>query len=132
MTVAARARIALIATGVMLASCQRRIPAEYEYPQGWITEEHRSLTAGSLSGVAADPSGAPVQYALVERMTPDFKTRLDATLTDKGGRFHFRGAHKGTFYLRFRYRGFNDYLVAVRIVPGADNQPLQVRLELSD
>jgi hypothetical protein len=76
---------------LVLIGCARRIPPEYEYPQGWITdlEENRAIVQ-SLSGAVNDGSGAPLQFVLVERMTLDFKRRIDATLTDEKGNFRFR------------------------------------------
>ena len=83
--------VGVIMVGMLLASsCHHRISPEYEYSQGWMTEDHEIVRAASLSGTVADPSGARRQFVLVERMTFDFKTCLDATLTDSNGRFDLR------------------------------------------
>jgi carboxypeptidase family protein len=125
-------RICLIVTSVALlfAACQRRIPPEYEYPQGWVTAEHPIAQARSLSGSVLDASGAPRQSVLVERMTPDFKKRLAATLTNERGEFRLRGG-AGKYYLRFRYRGFNDYLLPVAVAHSS-RETLVVKLEISN
>jgi hypothetical protein len=125
-------RIYLIVLSVVLpfTACQRRIPPQYEYSPGWIRLEHPVVRAGSLSGSVLDPSGAARQSALVERMTPDFKRRLAATLTNESGEFRLRGG-VGKYYLRFRYPGFNDYLVPV-IVTHASRERLVVKLEISN
>jgi Carboxypeptidase regulatory-like domain len=116
---------------ITLPSCRHRIPPEYEYSAGWITEEHSPVRSESLSGTVEDASGAPRGFVLVERTSPDFKTRLDATLTDSRGQFRLRSARSGNFYLRFRLRGFNDYLLLVEVSPqGAPK--LHVRLNISN
>jgi|HubBroStandDraft_1064217.scaffolds.fasta_scaffold182931_2 hypothetical protein len=122
----------LFALPLALCSCQRKIPPEYEYPGGWVTAEHPSQSARNLSGVVTNGRGAPLQSVLVELMTSDFKTRLDARLTDSSGRFNFKRMHAGTHYLRLRDRGFNDYLIAVQVSPDADKSPLAVHLEVSN
>jgi len=71
-------------------------------------------------------------HVLVERMTADFKTRLHVRLTDSSGGFHFHLTRTGTSCLRFRYRGFNDYLMPVRVSPDADKRSLAVHLEVSN
>lgn len=116
----------------LLIGCTRRIPQEYGYPQGWITVlEKDSGVVQSLSGVVDDGSGAPIQFVLIERMTPDFKRRIDATLTDQKGSFRFRHVHGGTHYLRFRFRGFNDYEIPVIITPKAKKHDLTIRMSVS-
>jgi hypothetical protein len=127
-----RSRFMLVVVVLALCSCRHRIPPEYEYPPGWIREEHPSASARYLSGMVTDPSGAPIEHVLVERMTADFKTRLDARVTDSRGRFSFRWMDKGTYYLRFRYRAFNDYLLPVEVSPKSEKSSLDVRLEISN
>jgi hypothetical protein len=72
-----------------------------------------------------------MEHVLVDRMTPDFKTRIDARLTDSAGRFRFRWMRTGTYYLRLRYRAFDDYLVSVQVSPQADHDSLNVQLVVS-
>jgi len=99
-------------------------------------EEHAVVR--SLSGVVKDGSGSPIHFVLVERMSSDFKLRIQATLTDEKGTFRFRHADAGNHYLRFRFRGFNDYEIPVIISPKAkktrsDNRNVgeQLKLKLS-
>ena len=99
----------------LLVGCVRKIPPEYEYPQGYITTEYPAIKVQSLSGIVVYAGDAPVQFVLVESMTADYKTRLKASLTDKHGGFHFSGMDT-VFHLRFRFRGFDDYLVSVIVV----------------
>ncbi len=127
-----RWRFTLIGLVLALCSCQHRIPPEFEYPTGWVTEEHPSINVRALRGVVTDPSGAPMEHVLVERMTPDFKTRLDARVTDSRGRFSFRWTDKGTCHLRFRYRAFNDYLLPIQVSSKSDKSSIDVRLEISN
>jgi len=94
-------------------------------------EEHPSVTVQALSGLVTDASGAPIEHVLVERATSDFKTRIDASLTDSAGRFHFRWMHSGRYYLRIRYRGFDDYLISVHVSPKADTNFLKIPLVVS-
>lgn len=117
---------------LVVAGCTRRIAPEYEYPQGWIThleEDHAFVQ--SLSGIVNDGSGTPIPFVLVERMTPDFKRRIDATLTDEKGSFRFRHMHAGNHYLRFRFRGFNDYEIPVIISPKAKLHDLTIGMSAS-
>jgi len=115
-----------------LTGCVHRIPPEYEYPQEWITdlEENRAIVQW-LSGAVKDGSGAPLQFVLVERMTLDFKRRIDATLTDEKGNFRFRHMPGGTYYLRFRFRGFHDYDIPVILSPKAKKHDLTVKVSVS-
>jgi Carboxypeptidase regulatory-like domain len=124
--------IPLAAMFFLPIGCARRIPPEYEYPQGWITNSEKDhALVQSLSGVVNDGSGAPIQFVLVERMSSDFKRRIEATLTDEKGSFRFRHAHGGNHYLRFRFRGFNDYEIPVIVSPKAKKHNLTVEMSVS-
>jgi Carboxypeptidase regulatory-like domain len=124
-------RFMLVPLVLALCSCSHRIPPEFEYSPGWISEEHPDARPHVLSGVVTDQSGAAIEHVLVERMTADFKTRIDARLTDSAGRFRFRWMRTGTYYLRCRYRAFDDYLISVKVSPKADNDSLHVQLVVS-
>jgi hypothetical protein len=78
-----------------------------------------------------DVSGAPLQFVLVERMTSDFKLRIEATLTDQNGNFRFRHVPAGTYHLRFRFRGFHDYDIPVILSPKAKKHNLTVNMSVS-
>jgi hypothetical protein len=123
-----RRGLILLSTALLFTSCHKRIPPWYEYPQGWITEEHPLIQTRSLSGRVLSGDTA-LQYALVERVTADFKTRLEATLTNERGEFRLHGG-AGKYYLRFRCRAFNDYLVPV-VVTHSSRDTLIVKLEIS-
>jgi hypothetical protein len=124
--------IPLAAMFFLLIGCARRIPPEYEYPQGWITNsEDDPAVVQSLSGMVKDGSGSPIHFVLVERMSADFKRRIEATLTDKEGRFRFRHAHAGNHYLRFRFRRFNDYEIPVIVSPIAKKRDLTIGMSVS-
>jgi hypothetical protein len=116
----------------LLIGCARRIPPEYEYPQGWITNSSKEhAVVRSLSGVVKDGSGSPIHFVLVERMSSDFKLRIQATLTDEKGTFRFRHADAGNHYLRFRFRGFNDYEIPVIVSPKAKKHDLTIGMSVS-
>jgi hypothetical protein len=119
-----------LSISLLFTACKRRIPPEYEYPQGWITTQHPLVQARSLSGRIVDPSGAPIRSVLVERTTPDLQKRLAATLTDERGEFRLRSG-AGKYYLRFRFRGFNDYVLPV-VVTHSSREFLVIKLELSN
>ena len=125
-------RISLIVLSIPLlfTACKRRIPPEYEYPQGWVTAQHPLVQARSLSGSVVDPSGAPIRSVLVESTTPDFQKRLAVTLTNERGEFRLHGG-AGKHYLRLRFRGFNDYLVPV-VVTRSSPETLLIKLEISN
>ena len=109
-------------------SCAHKIPPEYEWERGWeIVRAPQTVSARSLSGVVLDASGAPFEFALVELMTPDFRTRLDARVTDQHGRFKFR-RRGNKAYLRFRMNGFNDYELPVVLDRKAATLELTVHL----
>jgi hypothetical protein len=126
-------RLRFMMTVLLLAgcSCQRKIPPEFEYSPGYIMQEHPAVTVQSLRGRVTDARGAPIEHVLVERTTSDYKTRMDASLTDSAGRFHFRMMHSNTYYLRFRYRGFDDFLISVQVSPNADKGSLEIPLVVS-
>ena len=112
-----------------LIACHKRIPQWYEYEPGWITQEYPPVQTRFLSGrVLAGDTG--LQYVLVERMTPDFKKRLAVTVTNERGEFRLHGG-AGQYYLRFRRRAFNDYLVPV-VVTHSSRETLVVKLEPSN
>jgi hypothetical protein len=75
-----------------------------------MTSQYPAVRVHSLWGAVVDPSDAPMRFVLVERMTIDYKTRLQATFTDDKGRFHFQDAGKETHYLRFRFRALRRLL----------------------
>lgn len=58
----------------------------------------------------------PMQKALVERVTPDFRTRLDAQFTDSNGYFRFTGLPAGKYFLRVSMYGMG--MVYVRVIIG--------------
>ncbi len=126
-----RKGFAILVLVLVGCSCQRRIPPEFEYSPGYMTEEHPAVTVQALSGLVTDATGVPIEHVLVERMTPDFKTRIDARLTDSAGRFRFRRMSTGMYHLRFRYRAFDDYLVSVQVSSKADHDSLNVELVVS-
>jgi hypothetical protein len=127
-----REYIPLTALCFLLVGCAHRIPPEYEYPQGWITNSEKDhAVVRSLSGVVNDGSGAPIQFVLVERMSSDFKRRIEATLTDEKGSFRFPHVHGGNQYLRFRFRGFNDYEVPVIVSPKSKKHDLTIGMSVS-
>ena len=107
-------RITLCALTLLCSvSCAHKIPPEYEWERGWETVRvPQTASARSLSGVVLDANGVPIEFALVELMTPDFKTRLDARVTDERGRFKFR-RRGNKAHIRFRMKGFNDYELPV-------------------
>jgi len=122
-------RLAVIATVMILMSCHHRIPLGREYPPGWMREDHPVARVQSLTGTVYDASGAERQFVLVERVTSDLETRLDATLTNEHGQFHLRARGRGPFYLRFRLLGFNDYVVPVEVESHA---PARLQITLTD
>lgn len=83
-----------------------------------IVELDRPVHVRSLSGAVRIPDGGgEIPGALVERVGPDWSTRLEATLTDSEGRFSFKRAPKGISFLQISKPGFNT--VRVKVVIGA-------------
>ena len=54
------------------------------------------------------------------------------TVTDRNGKFRLPRVSSGTYYLRFRYAGFNDLLLPVDVERSGSFGPLRVRLEISN
>ena len=66
-------RFILVPLVFALCSRSHRIPPEFEYSPGWISEEHPAVRAYALSGIVTDQSGAAMEHVLVDRMTPGFQ-----------------------------------------------------------
>jgi hypothetical protein len=111
--------------GVLLAGFQCRyvnasqkkgeeVPKDFSYPDSpKRTELKDPIRAKSLAGTIADAAGFPIPRVLVERVSPDWKTRLDATFTDSEGSFAFVKAPIGRHYLKLSMNGFDTLLVKV-------------------
>ncbi len=75
-------------------------------------------------------TGQRVPSALVERMTPNWRARLDATLTDSEGRFSFPGLSEGHYFVKVSKPGFDTVLVRV-IVDREGTRELRLELQPS-
>ena len=64
------------------------------------------LYSGSLSGIAIDPSGAPVVQAKVTLTGTDRNTR-QAAITDGTGRYLFRSLPPGNYSVQVEAAGFD-------------------------
>ena len=65
---------------------QRSVPKDFSYPDASETLQI-AMTARSLAGVVRAPNGEALADVLVERVSADWKNRIDATFTDPDGRF---------------------------------------------
>jgi len=91
-----------------------RVPKEFSYPEASETVQI-ALSARSLAGVVRVPNGEVLPDVLVERVSADWKKRLDATFTDTQGRFHLSALPDGKYSLKVSKSGFSTLKVEVRV-----------------
>ena len=106
--------------GLAQRNSSRPVPEGFSYPETLqSTEFVRPVFARSLSGSVHTPFLLPVRHklpvseALVERMSAEWHTRLEARLSDSKGRFVFSGLASGTYYLRITKPGYSTLKVRV-------------------
>jgi hypothetical protein len=107
-------------SGVILSaqqnSPQRPVPKDFSYPEASATVEvEKPYSAKSLSGIVELPSGGELPDVLVERVSSDWNTRLDAIFSDSEGRFRFPHLPRGTYYLKLSKSGFSTLRVKVLV-----------------
>jgi hypothetical protein len=79
-------------------------PQSIEFVQPFLT---KSLSGRvQLHALRSGSVDMPVQKAIVERMSADWSTRLEATFSNSKGDFSFSGSLKGTNYLRVSKPGY--------------------------
>ncbi len=95
---------------------RRPVPKDFSYPEASETVEiEEPFSAKSLSGIIELPNGGGIADVLVERVSSDWSTRLDAAFTDSEGRFSFSDAPRGTYYLKLSKTGFSTLRVKVHL-----------------
>lgn len=73
-------------------------------------------TAKSLAATIQDPTGAPIPQALVEEYSPDWKTVLRSTSTDRNGQFSFKPAHgRKMYFIQISAPGFDELRLRLRV-----------------
>jgi Carboxypeptidase regulatory-like domain len=93
---------------------QRQVPTDFSYPEASATVEvEKPYSAKSLFGIVEVPNGGGLSNVLVERVSSDWNTRLDAVFSDSDGRFSFRNLPRGTYYLKLSKSGFSTLRVRV-------------------
>jgi hypothetical protein len=132
----------LLILGLVLASsqlgyvnCSQRkptpVPKEFSYPESPSTTKFETpMSARALSGTVTESSGSKIAKALVEIVSENGKTRLDARLTDDHGSFFFGKAVPGKHYLKVSIPGFDTLLVTV-IVDKKSKATLRLFLQAS-
>ena len=73
------------------------------------------MSSKSLAGVVRVQNGDALADALVERVSADWKNRLDAAFTDREGRFDLSSLPDGKYFLRVSKSGFSTLKVKVRL-----------------
>ncbi|HEX6732134.1 MAG TPA: carboxypeptidase-like regulatory domain-containing protein [Pyrinomonadaceae bacterium] len=73
------------------------------------------MTARSLAGVVRAPNGEALADVLVERVSADWKNRIDATFTDPEGRFVLSTLTDERYFLKVSKSGFCTLRVKVRV-----------------
>jgi len=111
---------------------QQSVPKGFKYPEAPETILYRApLEVRSLRGSIVGPTGDQLSRVLVERLTPGWKIRLDATFTDDEGRFAFPESSTTMQFLRFSKPGFKTLLAKVRTRRAAREPFLKLELRVS-
>ena len=107
-------------SGVPQARKSTKVSQDFSYPDTPHSIEYtKPVLARSLSGRIYIPFQLPVKKkepvarALVERMTDDWKTRLDATLSDEQGYFRFANVKEGSYHLKVSKPGYASLKLVV-------------------
>jgi len=97
---------------------------------GMSTAAWGQLYTGSVSGIAVDPSGAPVAQAKVTLTDADRNTR-EATLTDGAGRYLFRSLPPGNYSVEVEAAGFDALAIPSVVIDVGENISANAKLTLS-
>lgn len=90
------------------------VPKEFSYPESPSTTKiEQPIIARSLSGSVLAPSESKIPKALVELVSEDWKTRVDARFTNSEGSFAFAKVPMGKHLLKVSIPGFDTLLVTV-------------------
>src|SRR5205807_1959568 len=94
----------------------RRVVGGFSYPESpEIIKVEIPYEAETLAGRVVDSTEAGLDKVLVELLSPDWKKRIDATLTDSNGSFSFFRYSGKTQFLKLSKPGFNTLLIKARI-----------------
>lgn len=88
------------------------------------------LYTGSLSGMAIDPSGAPVAQASVTLTGADRNTR-ETVITDNTGRYLFRSLPPGKHSMRVDATGFDPLEIPNLLIDVGENVSLNAKLTVA-
>jgi hypothetical protein len=88
------------------------------------------LYTGSLSGIAVDPSGAPVAQAKVTLTDADRNTR-GAALTDGAGRYLFQSMPPGDYSVQVEAAGFDVLDIRHVVIDVSENVSTDAKLTLA-
>lgn len=81
-----------------------------------IVEIQKVQVAKAMSGVVTDENGAPISGATVSEVSPDQKTVIQSTITDKNGNFTLPRSHKSkVHHLMVSMKDFNSLVVHVKV-----------------
>lgn len=97
-----------------------------------IVQYAQPFKAQTLAGTVFAGLGTPAKDVLVEECAPGWKVVESKTKTDEAGHFSFPGlARTRLYYLRLSANGFNTTLAKVRIVSGAHEKELSLRIVIA-
>lgn len=127
--------LSLVASGFLngpLHLCQDKVkvqvPQDFAYPEAMAEVLLETpIVAGSLSGKVFNWNGDELEKVLVERVTPDWRTRIDATFTDSEGCFYLPSPPSGRYYLRFSLPGWGTVLAKIKV---SKKTKSQIKVEL--
>jgi hypothetical protein len=105
-----------LATSVFtqVSSQQRSVPRDFSYPEASEIVAV-AVSSRSLAAVVRAPNGEVLADALVERMSADWKNRLDAAFTNSKGEFNLFSLPDGKYFLRVSKSGFSTLKVKVSL-----------------
>jgi hypothetical protein len=94
----------------------KKVPPGFSYPVTGPTGEYpRPFVVRWLSGKITGPEGLGLPQVLVERMSADWKTRLDAVFTDESGNFRFAKSTCGRYPIRLSLSGYGPVEVTLLV-----------------
>jgi hypothetical protein len=119
--VALLSALVLTLVGCVGTRAPQRVPADFAYPSAPEVVEYESTRfVRSLRGVVRNQQGDALERALVEVLSAETRSRLDALLTKQDGTFVFPGSPPTeAVFLRFSKPGFNTVVIRVAVSPKA-------------
>jgi len=96
-----------------------------------INSYKRVVTARTFEGSVVDPSGAPIQGAIVEVRGPGAITRVRGTETDRRGQFRVGRLSAGAYAFKSTHDGFQSVVGQLKIDSSKERKvPTKITLQV--